>query len=298
MVGDVIPPAANKVIDYTPDWHYRVWRYTAINVYEPATCDVDGWEDHMFSCHGNSQTGGVTGYIEVRENDPAYFADSYNFYDANKVLVIKSEDLISRNGIAPAGNYLQLGRYWIQYIDSKVPFNWQKVAWVRPVRNGVESSVYQKCPIGTGTPVAVDGNGDGVISRSGTPVRFDLNADGTAELLDNWFAPTEGILVDATIGGPLDGRALFGDQGGTYSDGYAKLARRDTDQDGRLTGAELHGLALWHDNGDAIAQPGELTNATQAGLTSIATSHSNYHSTATLNGATTATEDVWFNVIG
>ena len=146
--------------------------------------------------------------------------------------------------------------------------------------------------------IAVDMDGSGRIERSTQATRFDLNADGTTELLDGWFGSGDGILVDLNATGPLNGVALFGDEGGRYTDGYAKLANRDTNGDGTISGSELNGLGLWFDNGNGQTDAGETITAAQAGLTSLTTSHTNYLSNATVNGDTVTTEDVWFNTIG
>jgi hypothetical protein len=299
-VDITVPPAPNKMIDYTPDWHYRVWSYTKTG-YEEVTCDVPGSEDHIWICMGGYRitADGITGEWEVRENAPQFFADGYNFYDADMNLLAKSTDLIT-NGPEPAGWYLERGRYKIVYKGAKIPvtWDWTKVAFVRPVTDGKESTLTTRCPPYVATPIAVDADGSGAIERAGHPVNFDLNTDGTAERLDNWFASGDGILVDLKSGAPLDGTALFGDQGGTYANGYAKLATRDANRDGRISGRELAGLGLWFDDGDAVAQPGEIRTAARAGLTSISTRHTNLHSTARLRGHTVATEDVLFGTSG
>ena len=70
----------------------------------------------------------------------------------------------------------------------------------------------------------------------------------------------DGMLVDDRDGGAtaamngngeIDGRRLFGDEGGKFGNGFDKLRQLDRDGDGKLTGAELEGLKVWVDNGDA-----------------------------------------------
>jgi hypothetical protein len=171
------------------------------------------------------------------------------------------------------------------------------MVYIAKVYNGVEGPL-KYCGVYGQTPIAVDMDGSGAIERSGAPTSFDLNADGTTELLDNWFASQDGILVDLAAQGPLDGRALFGDEGARFADGYAKLATRDADHDGQVAGDELSGLGLWHDNGNGTIDAGETVTAQEAGLTTLSTSHNSYLSTATVNGNSVVTEDVWFNTIG
>lgn len=107
-----------------------------------------------------------------------------------------------------------------------------------------------------GSPMALDVDGSGLFERVSTEVAFGLDADGEAETLTEWFAPTEGILIDTRIGDELTGADLFGDQGGPWADGYAKLARLDANADGWVDGAALERPALWIDaNGNVKTQP-------------------------------------------
>lgn len=95
----------------------------------------------------------------------------------------------------------------------------------------------------------------------------------------------DGILYDTTIPGHMSGLHLFGDQGGTYPTGYEKLALRDVDQDGMLTGSELDGLALWVDNGNARFNASESVPLSDLGIESIALSYDgDFKSEAVLQG--------------
>ena len=171
------------------------------------------------------------------------------------------------------------------------------------------------------SPVALDLNGDGKIGVTGATsskekdpnaeigktVKFDLNADGVKEDTEWFDGSGDGILVDtAKIGanGDLDGSALFGDEGGKYQNGYDKLAGRDSNNDGKISGAELEGLGLWKDDGDAVLEAGELVSASEAGIESIssdmqiklgADGKNLMQSTATTtDGKQILSEDVWF----
>src|SRR5882672_3151354 len=55
-----------------------------------------------------------------------------------------------------------------------------------------------------------------------------------------------------------------------WRDGYNALAALDEDSDGVLRGAELRGLALWHDgNGNGVSEPGEVRPLEAFGITAI-----------------------------
>lgn len=52
--------------------------------------------------------------------------------------------------------------------------------------------------------------------------------------------------------------------------GYDALAALDDDGDGRLSGAELAGLALWHDaNGNGVSDPGEVKPLAEYGIVAL-----------------------------
>jgi hypothetical protein len=55
-----------------------------------------------------------------------------------------------------------------------------------------------------------------------------------------------------------------------WRDGYQALASLDNNADGKLTGAELDGLALWNDrNSDGVSDAGEVTPASECGIEAI-----------------------------
>jgi hypothetical protein len=55
-----------------------------------------------------------------------------------------------------------------------------------------------------------------------------------------------------------------------WDTGYDALAALDDNHDGRLTGAELEGLALWHDaNGNGVSDPGEVKSLSEVGIVEI-----------------------------
>jgi hypothetical protein len=55
-----------------------------------------------------------------------------------------------------------------------------------------------------------------------------------------------------------------------WSNGYDALSSLDDNADGRLTGKELQGLALWHDgNGNGICDPGEVKSLADWGIVGL-----------------------------
>ena len=146
------------------------------------------------------------------------------------------------------------------------------------------------------SPIGLDLDGSGSVERISGEFDFDFDGDGVNEAVTEWFAPTEGILFDSRIDGPMSGEHLFGDQGGLFADGYEKLARLDADGDGRVAGAELDGLALWVDaDSDARFDAGEQRSLADEGVIALSTSHLGFVSSAELaDGSTMVTEDLWF----
>ncbi|NEV62686.1 hypothetical protein, partial [Thiorhodococcus minor] len=171
------------------------------------------------------------------------------------------------------------------------------------------------------SPVALDLNGDGKIDVTGETssrlkdpeadlgrtVQFDIDADGDLDTIE-WIECTgDGLLVDMSkIGadGTIDGSALFGDDAGRYANGYENLAQHDDNGDGLVSGAELEGIGLWIDDGDAVLEDGELQSAAEAGIASVSTQmeivsddkgRDLMRSTAsTTDGEEIMSEDVWF----
>jgi hypothetical protein len=178
----------------------------------------------------------------------------------------------------------------------------------------------------TSSPVMLDLDGDGQLAVTGRStaqnraagngfvaagsVSFDLDGDGQKERIE-WMAG-DGMLVDDRDGGAslaaagdgeIDGKRLFGDEGGKYANGYQKLQALDADRDGRLTGSELDGLKVWVDDGDARLQAGELKTMAELGVSEIdtrmtrertANGESLMRSTFVQHGETKVSEDAWF----
>jgi hypothetical protein len=89
-----------------------------------------------------------------------------------------------------------------------------------------------------------------------------------------WLQPTTCILVwdPEHTGRITSGRQLFGSVTWWmfWRDGFEPLAALDDNRDGRLTGAEISGIAVWRDaNGNGVSDPGEVIPAEQFGILEI-----------------------------
>ncbi|MEN9799416.1 MAG: hypothetical protein RL653_3112 [Pseudomonadota bacterium] len=174
------------------------------------------------------------------------------------------------------------------------------------------------------SPVALDLTGDGRIGTTGVStaqkrvngqvgrtVQFDVDGDGTREHTE-WMSGGDGLLVDDRDGGAsaamrtgkdINGKRLFGDQGGAFANGYDKLATLDANRDGKLAGKELAGLKVWVDDGDAKLEKGELKSLAELGVSEVSTrmhteknarGETLMRSDFVRNGRRQMTEDVWF----
>jgi hypothetical protein len=175
------------------------------------------------------------------------------------------------------------------------------------------------------SPIMLDLTGDGKLGTTGVStakeriddqvgrtVSFDIDGDGLKDEIEWMLGDGDGMLVDDRDGGAtgamltdgeIDGKRLFGDQGGKYANGYEKLKALDKDGDGKLTGEELDGLKVWIDDGDAKLEGGELKTLRELGITEIsvvmkleanARGEDLMRSSFVRNGETHVTEDVWF----
>ncbi|MBI3890951.1 MAG: hypothetical protein HY303_05420 [Candidatus Wallbacteria bacterium] len=156
------------------------------------------------------------------------------------------------------------------------------------------------------SPIVLDINGDGrpgLYDRNVGPdteflpigsVLFDMDGCGAPERCE-WMLPNEdGLLCEDTHhdGKIASGLQLFGTAGG-FADGYQKLALRDANKDGVLTGRELDGLMVWIDDGDGVSQPRELHTVAALGITSISVTADRLASSFVRNGKTFRTWD-WY----
>jgi hypothetical protein len=152
------------------------------------------------------------------------------------------------------------------------------------------------------SPIAFDLNGNGVVEHITSPEgwEIDITGNGDMEHLAEWFAPDEGILIDAhteIVDGAVSGAHMMGDMGGKYTDGFAKLATYDTDCDNKISGKELENFRIWKDaNSNAKLDEGELYKLSDFGIVSLSTIHDNLRSHAELkDGSSMMMEDLWFD---
>lgn len=126
------------------------------------------------------------------------------------------------------------------------------------------------------TPVAIplkDGLTAADIEDRAAAVAFDADGSGLKRKW-SWITRDAAWLVhDPKKSGKVDSALqMFG--GVTFwlfwETGYDAMAALDDDRDGTLRGAELDGLALWHDaNGNGVCDPGEVRPLAEYGIVSL-----------------------------
>ena len=150
------------------------------------------------------------------------------------------------------------------------------------------------------TPIGLDLDGSGSVEAVRGEFVIDITGDHFPETLDEWFAPTEGILVDTSYGleNGINGQHLFGDMGGTFKNGFEKMAQLDKNADSVLSGEELGNLALWVDaNSNAKLDEGEIKSLESYGILNISTKHKYMKSHATLaDGSAMVVQDLFFSL--
>jgi tetratricopeptide (TPR) repeat protein len=121
-------------------------------------------------------------------------------------------------------------------------------------------------------PVEADSNLQDLVNSTAA-VTFDLDGSGLPRQW-GWITPKAAWLVYDREG---TGRITSGLQliGGVtfwvfWSNGYEALAALDDNGDGELHGAELTGLALWHDaNSNGLSEPGEVKPLSHWNITAL-----------------------------
>jgi hypothetical protein len=121
-------------------------------------------------------------------------------------------------------------------------------------------------------PLAADARLDELVDEKAS-VAFDLDGSGLKRKWA-WLTPKAGWLVydPGKTGRVNSALQMFGNV--TFwifwKDGYEALSALDDDGDGKLSGAELHGLAVWRDrNGNGVSEPGEAVPVEALGIRSI-----------------------------
>lgn len=250
-----------------------------------------------YACEAQIGTLDIRG-VEVHSKDE-HWDRTYAFYDRYQNLLFVTSDLTE----AMDQRMVYGDRYereWEYGDNAHLGYEPRHVYYVAEVDDDGVISALRRCSRPQVSPIGLDLDGSGAVERIDGEFAFDFDADGSTEVASEWFAPTEGILVDTTIGGEISGAHLFGDQGGLYANGYEKLAAtRDLDGDGVVSGAELDGLVLWVDaDSDAKLDAGETTTLAQHGIVSLSTSQVDMVSTAALaDGSTMMTEDLWLPLV-
>ncbi|MEM7257861.1 MAG: SdrD B-like domain-containing protein [Pseudomonadota bacterium] len=222
----------------------------------------------------------------------ADFATSYNFYDANNRLVYTGQTAAA--GVLGANHGFNFGIFFRKREHGIEVFD---VVTVRAVENGVESAPTE-CSRVQVTPIALDTDGSGRVEGIYGKFAFDMDGDGTPEDLLKWFSPDDGILIGGDYHNGVNGTHLFGDTGGQFTDGFAKLALKDRNNDGQLTNDELQGLSIWTDrNSNAQIDHDEVSALQTHNIEALSVEHYKYSARATLgNGKSILMRDVWFPV--
>lgn len=149
------------------------------------------------------------------------------------------------------------------------------------------------------TPLGIDLDRSGHVEAIRGEFIIDITGDVFVETLDEWFAPTEGILIDTSFGleNGINGKHMFGNMGGVFLDGFEKLTTHDIDGDGVVSGDELESLAIWIDaNSNAQLDDGELSTLASHNIVSLNTQHKNLKSFVILSdGSSLLMEDLVFS---
>ena len=165
-------------------------------------------------------------------------------------------------------------------------------------------AVWRVSTLRTISPLLLDMDGDGKIQASGgrwLPHReldqsrmafFDFHGDKFPVLME-WAGPQDGILVEPTQNGHIDGTNMFGTATG-FKNGFEALRVKDENNDGKITGSELKSLSIWMDkNGDARPQAGEVKSVSEHGISRLNLKHKRYASSFVRDGKTERLFDWW-----
>lgn len=179
-----------------------------------------------------------------------------------------------------------------EYIDALTTTQYNQVA------------VWSVTGVQTITPLLLDLDGDGAIDASNGQWKphktldrerlafFDFHGDKFPVLME-WPGPNDGILCEPNADGSIDGTNLFGTSTG-FANGYEALRVKDADGDGKISGDELVGLAVWTDhNSDARPQNGEVQSLSEHNITELSVRHKDFVSTYVRDGRSQKMYDWW-----
>ncbi len=266
-----------------------------LEVIPPAPPAAPEAPDCRIETRGSMTYGGV----DVFHPEEFGFAPEYRLYDRNRNLVttVSSTNFTHKRLIGSDANQNEspwIGRYEIEWNGINFGFDQVSIYFISALENNVESNPTE-CVRSFISPIALDLENNGRIPRLTGEYEVDLDSDGVEEALQEWFAPSAGILITANASGKITGEQLFGNVPGLYEDGFAELATLDANKDGELSGGELSTLALWNDrNSDTHVDEGEVSSLADHGIVSLALTHYKYMSRASkANGKSILMEDVW-----
>lgn len=247
------------------------------------------------------ETGGSTtiGGVDVFNPDENGFASNYNFYDRDRNLVVTVDSSVYTHKylIGNGANQWEgpfIGNWEIEWNGTNFGYDQVSIYFVAAVENGEESALTE-CMRSLISPIALDLENKGRIQRITGDFSVDIDGDGIKDALGQWFAPSAGILVINPVEGKINGKQMFGNVPGQYTDGFAELATLDSNKDGHISGDELVDLAIWNDrNSNTHIDPGEISTLAEHKIVSLALDHYKYISRATRSsGKSILMEDVW-----
>lgn len=165
-------------------------------------------------------------------------------------------------------------------------------------------AVWQVSTLRTISPLLLDMDGDGAIQASNGEwlphqkthkermAFFDFHGDKFPVLME-WAGPNDGILCQPRSDGSIDGTRLFGTATG-FKNGYEALRVKDNNNDGKISGGELEGLAVWTDtNSDARPQAGEVKTLADHRVTELSLNHKKYVASFQRDGKSQKMFDWW-----
>ena len=208
--------------------------------------------------------------------------------------------------VGDPANYL----YWIAIGPNDVNVDVEQVTTNTTFFDGITTTsynqvaVWQVSTLRTISPLLLDMDGDGAIQASGGQwlphqkthkermAFFDFHGDKFPVLME-WPGPQDGILSQAKQDGSIDGTRLFGTATG-FKNGYEALRVKDGNNDGKIAGAELGGLAVWTDtNSDARPQSGEVKSLADHKVTELSLKHKKYVAAFQRDGKSYRMFDWW-----
>lgn len=256
------------------------------NTYQTLQDEQTGSHQELFSStYEETQTGQTSTFSETVNTNGAEYGVDY---------------------FGDPGNYLG----WFAIGENDVNVDVNQVTTVTTFVDAVTTNsynqiaVWQVSTLRTISPLVLDMDGDGAIQASGgewLPHKtthkerlafFDFHGDKFPVLME-WVGPKDGLLCEPRPDGSIDGTRLFGTATG-FKDGYEALKVKDANNDGKISGAELQGLAIWNDlNTDARPQKGEVKTLAEHGVTELSLKHKKYVASFQRNGKSERMFDWW-----